>query len=94
MQEKIFLLSGVLLIILGFFLIIISPLPRLLAGKADLKNEAGEEIRTKIGFGGFIGPIPFGWANDKKMLYLVILSSLVFLIVWVLLRSVIFIKGT
>ena len=41
---------------------------------------------SKIAVGGFIGFIPFGFANDKKMLGLVMGLSLVMLVLFLALR--------
>lgn len=60
---------GLILIILGFVIVVISL----------TKGEA------KVGFGGFIGPIPFGWASDPNILKLIIaitaIIAVIFLIV-------------
>ncbi|HLC51313.1 MAG TPA: hypothetical protein VJH90_02980 [archaeon] len=37
---------------------------------------------VKVGFGGFIGPIPFGWANDPRFLWVIIGISIVFFILF------------
>jgi len=39
---------------------------------------------TKFGFGGFIGPIPFGFANDPRMLWFIFIITIVILILFVL----------
>ena len=39
---------------------------------------------VKVGVGGFIGPIPFGWANDPRMLQLVIALSLIALVIFII----------
>lgn len=71
MQEKLFLL-GIILIFLGVFITIISSL---LSGSDKIE----------YGFGGFIGPIPFGWASNKRMLYSVMTFSLIVLILFLIL---------
>ena len=66
---------GLFVIFLGFMLVFIGALTQ--TGKAD----------TKLAIGGFIGFIPFGFANDKRMLYTVLgLSAVMFVFVWILLR--------
>ena len=57
MAETNFITLGILLVFIGFILLFIGSM-----GKGDLK----------VGVGGFIGPIPFGWANDPEMLKWVI----------------------
>ena len=39
---------------------------------------------TKVGIGGFIGPFAFGWANDSRMLQLVIALSLIALVIFII----------
>ena len=57
MAETNFITLGILLIFVGFVFLFIGS-----SGKGDMK----------VGVGGFIGPIPFGWANDPEMLKWVI----------------------
>ncbi len=40
--------------------------------------------KTKVAVGGFIGPIPFGFGNDKNLLWFVAILSLVLFLVWIL----------
>ncbi|MEM5799202.1 MAG: hypothetical protein QXZ43_00845 [Candidatus Aenigmatarchaeota archaeon] len=68
MEEKIFLI-GIILIFAGILLTIISAF---LSGNKKIN----------FAFGGFIGPIPFGWATDYKyliiILFLLLFSILIF----------------
>ncbi|MEM4367431.1 MAG: hypothetical protein QW350_01880 [Candidatus Aenigmatarchaeota archaeon] len=68
MEEKIFLI-GIILIFAGILLTIISAF---LSGSKKID----------FAFGGFIGPIPFGWATDHKyliiILFLLLFSILIF----------------
>lgn len=59
------ILIGVVVVFAGIALIIIGSL-------------AGGESKTgaKIAVGGFIGPIPFGFANDKWLMFVVIAISI------------------
>ena len=59
---------GILLIIIGFFLITFSSI---------------KESKVEIAVGGFIGPIPFGFATSKELLILIIIISLIFFILFV-----------
>jgi len=61
---------GVIVIIIGIILVVLSGL--------QSKN-------VKVGFGGFIGPVPFGWANDPQMLKWVIVITAVVAIVFMVL---------
>ncbi len=60
---------GLALIIIGFLIVVISSL-------------SGKDV--KVGFGGFVGPIPFGWANDpetgKWIIVITAIVAIVFLV--------------
>lgn len=59
-------LIGIVLLFIAITLIVI--------GSLGSKN-------IKVGIGGFIGPIPFGWANDPKMLpWIILLTAIVAII--------------
>ncbi len=53
---------GILIILIGFALVFIGALTQAFTGKSD----------TKVAVGGFIGFIPFGFANDKRMMWALI----------------------
>lgn len=61
---------GIMLIIIGFFLVFFGA----------FKSEANS--KTKVAIGGFIGPIPFGFGNDKNLVWFVTLLSVVIFLVW------------
>ena len=62
---------GILLIIVGLFIVFF--------GVFKAANESN--AKTKVAVGGFIGPILFGFGNDKNLVWLVaILSLIVFLV--------------
>ncbi|HDD46313.1 MAG TPA: DUF131 domain-containing protein [Candidatus Aenigmarchaeota archaeon] len=65
---------GLILIITGIFLLLIGLF-------SNSKN-----VRVEYGVGGFIGPIPFGFANTKTMLYFTIALSIFFFLLFLLLR--------
>jgi len=44
-----------------------------------------EKGKVEVGFGGFIGPIPFGWASNPRMLKWVILISVVAMVLFLIL---------
>ncbi len=69
------ILLGILLIFLGFFLVIMG----------SLLHASKEEWKVSVGVGGFIGPIPFGFANNREMLYLVMAFTAVALVFFFLL---------
>lgn len=68
-------LIGIIVVFIGIFLIILGSLLEASEGK------------TKFAVGGFIGPIPFGFASEKGMLYLVIAISLVLFVLFVLMSQ-------
>ncbi len=78
MEQHILVFAGMIVIFIGIALILIGSL-------------SGGEGRAKFAVGGFIGPIPFGFANDKGLMYLVIAISLIMLLVFILAGHRIFI---
>jgi uncharacterized membrane protein len=72
MRKKMALLEIViLLVVLGMIFIIVGSF---MQSSKD----------TKVAFGGFIGPFPFGFANDKQLLYVVIAIIAIVVIFWIL----------
>ncbi|MEM5778713.1 MAG: TIGR00304 family protein [Candidatus Aenigmatarchaeota archaeon] len=61
MNERLFFI-GILLILIGSFIVFIASI-------LNSKN-------VKFAFGGFIGFIPFGFANDSQMLFMLIILML------------------
>ena len=60
---------GILVIFIGFVIVLIGAL-----------NSPKDSSSTKVAVGGFIGFIPFGFGNDKNLLWFVtMLSAAVFL---------------
>ena len=53
---------GILVILIGFAIVFIGALTSLGSGQKD----------TKVAVGGFIGFIPFGFSNDKRLLWALI----------------------
>ncbi len=66
-------IAGMLLLFVGAILVIIG-------------LSAGGRGETKVAVGGFIGPVPFGFANDPRLLILVIGISAVILSFFILTR--------
>jgi len=62
-MEQSVILVGIILVFLGMLLIVAGSL-------------LGKSGRIEWGVGGFIGPIPFGFASSKSMLYFVVFSLL------------------
>ena len=63
---------GILLIIIGFIIVFFGTLMGAKEGTS----------KTKVAVGGFIGFIPFGFGNDKQMVWFVAILSLVLFLVW------------
>jgi uncharacterized membrane protein len=70
-MENILIVAGILLIFIGIILFIIGTL-------AESKGN------IKFAIGGFIGPIPFGFANDENMLKIIILVSVFIFVLFIL----------
>lgn len=62
---------GILLIIIGFIIVFFG----MLSGSKD-------SSKTKVAVGGFIGPIPFGFGNDKNLVWFVAILSLALFLAW------------
>ena len=65
---------GALAILIGFILVFFGVF---FGAKQETSN-------TKIAVGGFIGPIPFGFGNDKNLIWFVTILSLVLFLLWVI----------
>lgn len=65
---------GVIMIIIGFIAVF--------AGAFMSAKETAS--KSKVAVGGFIGPIPFGFGNDKNLVWFAAALSLVMLLVWLL----------
>ena len=73
-MEQPLILVGIIAIFIGFALILLgSQSP---TSDTNIRGEKSSEKKPiQVGVGGFIGPIPFGFANSREMLYLVIAVS-------------------
>ena len=67
---------GIFLVIIGFIIIIF----------AALSSNKESNTKTKVAVGGFIGPIPFGFGNDKNLLWFITILSIIMLVIWVVFR--------
>lgn len=68
---------GLILLFIGFIFIIISSFSSTIKGDTEVKS-AGLI---------FIGPIPIGWASDKKMFYILIALAITTFIIFYLLTK-------
>ena len=62
---------GILVIFIGFIIVLIGALT------------AAPKGETKVAVGGFVGFIPFGFANDRKLLWALIAIMGVMLLFWI-----------
>ena len=69
------------LVLVGFAVVFIGIIIIVIASLLGAK-ESGTKVN--VGIGGFIGIIPFGFANSKEMLYLTIAITLAVFVVFVL----------
>lgn len=63
---------GILMIFIGFAIVFIGTF----MGAKDANS------KTKVAVGGFIGFIPFGFGNDKNMVWFVTILSVVVFLFW------------
>lgn len=69
---------GLFFIFLGFLLVVLGSL----LDATKTKSGSGTS-GPKIAVGGFIGPIPFGWANDKRLFYPLIVFLGAMAVLWI-----------
>jgi len=63
---------GILVVIIGFMIIFMG----IFLGAKDSTS------KSKVAIGGFIGPIPFGFGNDKTMVWFVTTLTVVMILIW------------
>ena len=71
------LIFGIIFIFLGIILITLYSF-----------YSSKESAHVEFAIGGFIGPIPFGFATQKELLIIIMILSIVFLIIFVLLHKI------
>lgn len=77
LEIKNFAIIGIGLILIGFFLVLISSIYSAFKGSADIKS-AGIL---------FLGPFPIGWASDKRMFYILIGIVILMMVIWWLIKK-------
>lgn len=65
---------GISLMVIGFIIVFFG----------ILKGSKETSLKTKVAVGGFIGPIPFGFGNDKNLVWFVAILSIVLFLMWIL----------
>lgn len=63
---------GIVIIFIGFIIVFFGM----------LKGAKEASAKTKVAVGGFIGPIPFGFGNDKNLVWFVTILSLALFLFW------------
>ena len=63
---------GILLIVIGSIMVFLGVF------KGSKESASG----AKVAVGGFIGPIPFGFGNDKNLVWFVTILSIVLFLLW------------
>jgi len=72
MEEQLIFI-GFLVVFVGIIIIFIG---------SFLSASKPKESKFEWGVGGFIGPIPFGFGNNPKMVYLIMIVSLILFILF------------
>ena len=67
---------GAIVILAGFIIVFM--------GMLQAAKEPGS--KTKVAVGGFIGFIPFGFGNDRNMVWFAAILSLVLFVIWIIFR--------
>ncbi|MBW2972256.1 DUF131 domain-containing protein [Candidatus Woesearchaeota archaeon] len=75
---------GMLFIFLGVIIVLVGSM--LMAGQQSEGGSKSGKSGVHVGVGGFIGPIPFGFATSRTMLYIVIGAAVFFFVMWLILR--------
>ncbi len=63
---------GTIIIIIGFIIVFLG----LFMGAKESTS------KTKVAVGGFIGPIPFGFGDDRNLVWFVAALSLILFLIW------------
>ncbi|MCX6706912.1 MAG: DUF131 domain-containing protein [Candidatus Woesearchaeota archaeon] len=69
---------GTVIVFIGMIVVMIGSLKASKSGSSD----TGSGSTAKVAVGGFIGPFPFGFANDKNLMYFLIGLMVLAMIVW------------
>lgn len=70
MPNEQLIVLGILLVVVGLIVLFIGSIV------------GAEKTQVKVGVGGFIGPIPFGFANDPRILWAAITLTFVLLLLF------------
>ena len=75
MQAQNLIAIGILFVFLGFIIIFIGSL---------YGAKTGE---SKVAVVGLLGPIPFGFGNDKRLFFITLAIAIVFAVIWFILAK-------
>ena len=67
---------GILIVLIGLIIVFFGIFMRANEGTS----------KTKVAVGGFIGPIPFGFGNDKNLVWFATILSLALFLFWLFLN--------
>ncbi|MCD6496480.1 MAG: hypothetical protein J7K54_04360 [Candidatus Aenigmarchaeota archaeon] len=73
------------IVLAGFVLVFIGMIVMVVGSMLGERGKAHTGSGGGFAVGGFIGPIPFGWATQKPLLYAVIVISVLFYIMSIIL---------
>jgi uncharacterized membrane protein len=77
---------GTVIVFIGMIVIMIGSLKaQKSSASASETGSAGSGPTAKVAVGGFIGPIPFGFSNDKTLMYFLIGLMVFAMIIWFIL---------
>lgn len=74
---------GVIVIFIGFIIVFSS---MFFGGKGLKETSDKGESKVKVGVVGLIGPVPFGFGSDKKMMLITMIIAVVMILLFFLLR--------
>jgi len=77
MEEQLILL-GLILIVIGIVIVFVGSV---------LTASKSKNVKVDWGVGGFIGPIPFGFGSNQKIVYLIAIISLIIFILFLFLNQ-------
>lgn len=72
---------GIIVILIGFALVVIGSI---------LATSKSKDAKVEWAVGGFIGPIPFGFASRGDLLKIIIVISAIFLVAFLILSKRLF----
>ena len=73
---------GVVILIVGCIIVFLG---MMLQSQQSQNEKHTKGSNVKVAVGGFFGPIPFGFGNDKTLMYVVMAVSVFFMLMWFIL---------